>query len=89
MTFKEALLQDFWFHLGGLISIGIGVFSWYQSNHMGGDPSSFQVIFVVGGLAAMGVKILNGSTSMLRTAVGIAKSQPAVISPADPKQTAA
>lgn len=81
MSFKEALLQDFWFHLGGLISIGIGLFAWYQTNGMMHDPTAFQIAFILGGLAAMGVKIINGSASMLRTAVGVARTQPAVIPP--------
>lgn len=88
MSFKEALLQDFWFHLGGLISIGIGVFAWYQTNQMQHDPSAIEIGFVVGGLAAMGVKILNGSTSLLRAAIGVTKSQQAVIPPVDPTQKA-
>ena len=81
MMFKEAFYQDFWFHLGGLISIGIGVAAWYETNHLTHDPSAIQIGFVIGGLAAMGVKVLNGSTSLLRTAIGVAKAQPVVVPP--------
>jgi hypothetical protein len=81
VTFKESILQDFWFHLGGLIAIGIGVFAWYQHNHMASDPSAVEIGLVLGGIAAMGVKILNGSTTLLRTAIGVAKAAPIVIPP--------
>lgn len=79
MNLKEAIFQDFWLHFGGLIAIAIGMAGWYQTNRLTNDPSSIELMFMLGGFAVMGVKLVNGSAALLRSAVSVAKAQPAVI----------
>lgn len=64
---SDVITQDLWIHLAALLAVGIGLVSWYMSG-MNHDPSSVNLMFMIGGLAAMGVKIVNGSATVLAAA---------------------
>jgi hypothetical protein len=63
-TSTNAFFQDPWVHIAALIAVAIGFSGWYQTglNH---DPSSVELMFMIGGLAGLGVKIVNGSATTL------------------------
>jgi hypothetical protein len=56
--------QDPWPHIAGLIAIGIGFAGWYTTG-LAHDPSSVELMFMIGGLAGLGIKIINGSAAQL------------------------
>lgn len=68
LSMRDVILQDLWVHLAGLIAIAIGVAAWYFANGMKSDPSSLQLMLIVGGFAGMGLKLMNGTTAVLRQA---------------------
>lgn len=68
MKLSDVVLQDFWVHLAGLIAIALGAASWYLRSHFLADPSSLELMFMIGGFGTMGVKLINGSAAQLRQA---------------------
>lgn len=74
VTLSDELKKDLWVHIGGLIAIAIGL-----ADHFLSSPNGFgettDILFVVGGLAAQGVKIVNGSAVQAATAAASAISQ--------------
>jgi hypothetical protein len=50
--------QDPYLHIGGFAAIGIGILAWYSTG-LAHDPSTFALVFMVGGLSVQGVKIAN------------------------------
>ncbi len=73
---KNPLLSDLWVHIGGLIAIALGAFDiFYGGNKLG---LTTDTIFIVGGLAAQGVKIINSSALAAATSAATAISDMAV-----------
>jgi hypothetical protein len=73
---KNPLLIDPWVHIGGLIAIALGAFDiYYGSNKLG---LTTDTIFIVGGLAAQGVKIINSSALAAATSAASAISDMAI-----------
>jgi hypothetical protein len=68
MHVRDVILQDFWVHVAGLIAIGLGAASWIMRTHFNSDPSSLELMFILGGFGTMGVKLINGSAAQLRQA---------------------
>jgi hypothetical protein len=62
---KQVLLQDFWVHLAGVIAIAIGLVDLWNFHAFARDSD---LLFIIGGFAGMGLKIINGSAAALRTA---------------------
>jgi hypothetical protein len=85
--------QDPWIHIAALIAVAIGFAGWL-SGGLTHDPSSVELMFMIGGLAGLGVKIVNGSALALaaNTAASVvavaAKTQVAATSAAALKATA-
>lgn len=67
-TFGDIIIQDFWIHLAALLAIGLGAVAWYMRTKFAADPSSLELMFMVGGFSAAGLKIVNGSAAALRQA---------------------
>jgi hypothetical protein len=56
---KDALLTDLWVHFAGLIAIAVGLFG---NKYLGlGWSNDTLFLFVIGGFAAMGLKLTNGT----------------------------
>jgi hypothetical protein len=73
---KNPFLIDPWVHIGGLIAIALGAFDiFYGGNKLGATTDT---IFIVGGLAAQGVKIINNSALAAATSAANAISNMAV-----------
>jgi hypothetical protein len=73
---KNPFLIDPWVHIGGLIAIALGAFDiFYGGNKLGATTDT---IFIVGGLAAQGVKIINSSALAAATSAAAAISDMAV-----------
>lgn len=68
----NTFMQDPWVHIAALIAVGIGFVGWYTAG-LTHDPSSVELMFMIGGLAGLGVKIVNGSALALaaNTAAGV------------------
>jgi hypothetical protein len=88
---KIALLTDLWIHIGGLIAIAIGAgdagIFYNHATVLGHDAD---VVFMIGGLAAMGVKVINGTAPLVRTALLAAATKTEVTvsaKPSDPTAT--
>ena len=64
-NFKDVIVQDLWVHLAAMIAIAIGLADLWYFHTFARDSD---LLFVVGGLAGMGLKIINGSAAALRTA---------------------
>ena len=62
----DTFSEDLWIHLAAILAVGIGVAGWYSIG-LAKDPSSVQLMFIIGGLAGLGLKIVNGSAAALRT----------------------
>lgn len=75
----DALLQDFWVHVGGILAIAFGAADLWQFRSLGHDAD---LIFLIGGFGVMGVKIINGSAATLRAAVTVAPAIAAALAPA-------
>lgn len=65
---SDVIVQDFWVHVAGLIAIGLGGAAWYLRTKFQTDPSSLELMFMLGGFGTMGVKLINGSAAQLRQA---------------------
>lgn len=76
VTLADELKKDIWVHIGGLIAIAIGLADHFFSHPLGvsGFGDTTDILFVVGGLAAQGVKIVNGSAVQAATAAAAAIS---------------
>lgn len=60
-SLSEIILTDLWVHLAGLLAIGIGLFA---NRFTGiGFSSDTQLLFIIGGFAAMGLKLANGTVA--------------------------
>jgi hypothetical protein len=66
VTLGEEIVKDIWVHVGGLVAIGIGCFDLFYAGEKLGLTTD--LILVIGGLAAQGVKIVNGSAAAAATA---------------------
>jgi len=58
-------MQDFWVHLAAMLAIGVGLADLWHFHSFARDSD---LVFIVGGFAGMGLKILNGSAAMFRNA---------------------
>jgi hypothetical protein len=63
-TFRDMMLQDLWVHLAGVIVIAFGIVDLWLFRSLSHDTD---LLFILGGVAGMGLKIANGSTAALRT----------------------
>ena len=63
LRLRDVLLQDFWVHFAGLIAISIGLADLWYFHTFARDSD---LLFVIGGFGAMGLKIINGSAEALR-----------------------
>jgi hypothetical protein len=71
----EVLLTDLWVHLGGIIAIAIGLGA---NKYLGTNFSSdTNLLFIVGGFAAMGLKLTNGTVAAVASAAADAVKQTA------------
>ena len=68
ISVRDAILSDLWVHLAAVIAIALGIAGWYSVG-LSHDPTSVQIMFIIGGLAGLGLKIVNGSAAALRTAI--------------------
>ena len=68
VSIRDAILSDLWVHLAAVIAIALGIAGWYSVG-LSHDPTSVQIMFIIGGLAGLGLKIVNGSAAALRTAI--------------------
>jgi F0F1-type ATP synthase epsilon subunit len=59
---------DLWVHVGGLIAIAIGFYDVFFGHQLG---QATDIIFIVGGFAALGVKIVNGTAAAASAAATI------------------
>lgn len=64
-SLKDVMLQDLWVHLAGLFVIVFGILDLWIFHALSHDTA---LMFIIGGVAGMGLKIANGSTAALRTA---------------------
>lgn len=62
---KDVLVQDFWLHLAGVIAIALGAADLWHFHAFSQDTD---LLFMAGGFAGMGLKIVNGSAAALRVA---------------------
>ncbi len=60
--------SDLWVHVGGLIAIAIGFYDVFFGRQLG---QATDIIFIVGGFAALGVKIVNGTAAAASAAATI------------------
>ena len=60
--------SDLWVHVGGLIAIAIGFYDVFFGHQLG---QATDIIFIVGGFAALGVKIVNGTAAAASAAATI------------------
>lgn len=65
-TLADELKKDVWVHIGGLISIALGAADIFWGPEKLGLTTD--VILIIGGLAAQGVKIANGSAATAASA---------------------
>lgn len=65
LSLRDVLLQDFWVHFAGIIAIALGASDIWYFHDFARDSD---LLFMVGGFGAMGLKIINGSAAALRTA---------------------
>jgi len=86
-TLGEVLLTDLWVHLGGVIAIAIGL----MANKFLGTTFSqdTQLLFIIAGFAAMGVKLTNGTVAAVATAAAEAVKQTAQLQASATLATAA
>lgn len=63
LNFQDVVLQDFWIHFAGLIVIVFGILDLWYFKQLAHDSD---LLFVIGGVAGMGLKIANGATAQLR-----------------------
>jgi hypothetical protein len=75
-SFNSVLTTDFWVHVAGLISIAVG---------LGGDKylglglgPTADLMFIIGGFAAMGLKLTNGTVAAVSAAAAQAVRDTAV-----------
>ena len=59
-SFLDELKKDIWVHIGGLLAIAIGTYDVFAGKQLG---IATDLIFIIGGFAAQGVKIVNGSAN--------------------------
>src|ERR1035437_7823917 len=59
---------DLWVHVGGLIAIAIGFYDVFFDHQLG---QATDIIFIVGGFAALGVKSVNGTAAAASAAATI------------------
>jgi hypothetical protein len=78
-TFNSTILQDLWVHIGALLSVAFGAADLWQFKALGHDAD---LVFLIGGIGAMGVKLINGSATTLRTTAEVAPVVAAAIVPA-------
>jgi enoyl-[acyl-carrier-protein] reductase (NADH) len=64
-SLADELKKDVWVHIGGVLAIAIGAFDVFYANKLG---IATDLIFIIGGFAAQGVKIVNGSANSAATA---------------------
>lgn len=74
VTLADEFKKDVWVHIGGLIAIGIGLSDHFFAHSTGiaGFGDTTDILFIVGGLAAQGVKIVNGSAVQAASAAAAA-----------------
>lgn len=65
LSLTDVLVQDFWIHLAGLIVISIAALDLWYFHAFTHDT---ELLLLVGGLAGMGLRIVNGSAAALRSA---------------------
>jgi hypothetical protein len=65
LSARDVVLQDFWVHMAGIIAIALGVADLAYFHELAHDSD---LLFVIGGFGAMGLKIVNGSAAALRDA---------------------
>lgn len=65
LSLRDVILQDLWVHLAALLAIALGAVDLWYFHSFSRDT---ELLFIVGGLAGMGLKIVNGSAAALRTA---------------------
>jgi hypothetical protein len=65
LSFRDIILQDFWVHLAGIIAIALGAGDIVYFHALSHDSD---LLFIIGGFGAMGLKFVNGSAAALRTA---------------------
>jgi hypothetical protein len=65
-SLTSELIKDVWVHIGGFSAIAIGCFDLFYANEKLGLTTD--LILIIGGLAAQGVKIVNGSAAAAATA---------------------
>lgn len=63
LNLKDTLLQDFWVHFAGVIVIIFGIIDLWYFKQLSHDTD---LLFLIGGIAGMGLKIANGTTAQLR-----------------------
>jgi hypothetical protein len=65
-TLQEVIITDLWTHLAGLIAIAIGLGA---NRYLGtGFSSDTNLLFIIGGFAAMGLKLTNGTVAAVAAA---------------------
>jgi len=75
VSLKDAILTDLWVHLAGLLAISIGLLS---NKYLGTTFSNdTQLIFIIGGFAAMGLKLTNGTVAAVANAAAQAVQETA------------
>ena len=65
LNLRDVLLQDFWVHVAGVFAVALGAADLWYFHAFSHDSD---LLFMVGGFGAMGLKIVNGSAAALRTA---------------------
>lgn len=89
---REVLLQDLWVHFAGVLVIAFGAADLWFFHSLSHDTA---LLFIIAGVAGMGLKIANGSTAALRTlaldtaysasrAAGVAAAAAATVVPGAP-----
>ncbi len=69
-TLQDILITDLWVHVGALIAILIGVFGdKYLGLNLG---STANLMFIIGGFAAIGLKFTNGTAAAINASVASA-----------------
>ncbi len=59
----DVLRRDFWVHLGALLSCAFGALDLWAFKQL---PHETDLVFLLGGLAAMGVRLVNGAAAVRR-----------------------
>ena len=62
----DYLFNDFWLHLAGLGAVALGLADLWHFNSLSHDSD---LLFIVGGFAGLGLKIVNGSAAAIRASL--------------------